>query len=79
MKAWMVVPWIKRAAALVAAAVDVEAVLCRRVWQELVDSFYWWHVGRAKSQSWANALYFSALGGPKTCVPQIALQAQICM
>ena len=39
--------WIKRAAALVAAAVDVEAVLCRRVWQELVDSFYWWHVGRA--------------------------------
>ena len=27
----------------------------------------------AKSQSWANALYFSALGGPKTCVPQIAL------
>ena len=32
-----------------------------------------------KSRSWANALYFSALGGPKTCVPQIALQAQICM
>ena len=39
---------IKRAAALVATAVDVELVLCRRVWtwHELVDSFYWWQVGR---------------------------------
>ena len=37
---------IRRAAALVAAAVDAELVLCRRVWHELIDSFYWWQVGR---------------------------------
>ena len=36
----------KRAAALVAAAVDAESVLCRRVWHELVSNFYWWQVGR---------------------------------
>ena len=37
---------IRRAAALVAAAVDAKLVLCRRVWHELVGSFYWWQVGR---------------------------------
>ena len=37
---------IRRAAALLAAAVDVELVLCRRVWHELVGSFYWWQVGK---------------------------------
>ena len=37
---------IRRAAALVAAVVDAELVLCRRVWHVLVDSFYWWQVGR---------------------------------
>ena len=25
---------------------DAELVLCRRVWHELVGSFYWWQVGR---------------------------------
>ena len=37
---------IRRAAALVAAAVNAESVLRRRVWHELVNSFYWWQVGR---------------------------------
>ena len=37
---------IKRAAALKAAAVEPELVLCRRVWHELVDSFYWWQVDK---------------------------------
>ena len=37
---------IRRAAALRAAAVEPELVLCRRVWHELIDSFYWWQVDK---------------------------------
>ena len=37
---------IIRAAALVAAAVNAESVLRRRVWHELVNNFYWWQVGK---------------------------------
>ena len=45
----------KRAAALVAAAVDAESVLCRRVWHELVSNFYWWQVGRGVVEQTAPA------------------------
>ena len=45
---------IKRAAALVATAVNVELVLCRRVWHELVDSFYWWQFGKCVVEQTAS-------------------------
>ena len=52
---------IKRAAALVAATVNVDSVLRRRVWLELVNNFYWWQVSRGVVEQ--TALIESKGGG----------------